>query len=98
MKRLPSSVTFHEKEIGGIKIVERSNNFTGVPRLNVGVVVTGATYSSAVLCPAAVDPDEMYLLNLRPTISDLVAGDGFTVTVYSEPQASGNYTVNCIGV
>lgn len=68
-------------------------------------VVTGQAWVEAdskivasVLCPAGSDPDEMYLLNLRPTISDLVAGDGFTVTVYSEPQASGNYTVNCIGV
>lgn len=68
-------------------------------------VVTGQSWVEAdsvivasVLCPSGADPDEMYLLNLRPTVSDLVVGDGFTVTVYSEPQASGNYTVHCIGV
>lgn len=61
-------------------------------------VEAGSKIVASVLCPAGSDPDEMYLLNLRPTISDLVAGDGFTVTVYSEPQASGNYTVHCIGV
>ena len=61
-------------------------------------VEAGSNIVASVLCPAAVDPDEMYLLDLRPTVSDLVAGVGFTVTVYSEPQASGDYTVNCIGV
>ncbi len=51
-----------------------------------------------VLTPAGVDPDEMRLLNFKPVISDLVAGVGFTVTLYSEPEAKGNYDVMCVGV
>jgi hypothetical protein len=68
-------------------------------------VVTGQAWVAAdskiaaqVLTPSGTDPDELYLLNLRPVISDLVPGTGFTVTLYSEAQARGTYTVNCIGV
>lgn len=68
-------------------------------------VVTGQAWVAAdskitaqVLAPSGIDPDEMYLLNLRPVISDLVAGVGFTVTLYTEAEARGTYTVNCIGV
>jgi hypothetical protein len=39
----------------------------------------------------------MYLLGMRVEISDIVAGTGFTVTVYSEAEASGSYTVLLIG-
>jgi hypothetical protein len=68
-------------------------------------VVTGEAWVAAdskivaqVLTPAGVDPDELYLLKFQPVISNLVIGDGFTVTLYSEPEAKGTYTVNCIGV
>lgn len=68
-------------------------------------VVTGQTWVAAgseivahVLTPTGVDPDEMRLLDLRPVISDLVAGTGFTLTLYSEPEAKGSYSVMCIGV
>lgn len=68
-------------------------------------VVTGQTWVTAsseitaqVLTPSGTDPDEIRLLDLRPVISDLVAGTGFTVTLYSEPEAKGSYTVMCIGV
>jgi hypothetical protein len=68
-------------------------------------VLTGLTWVAAdskivpsVLTPSGVDPDEMYLLDFRPYISNLVAGVGFTVTLYSQPRARGTYTVNCIGV
>lgn len=68
-------------------------------------IVTGQTWVAAdseivaqVLTPAGVDPDEMRLLDFKPVISDLVAGDGFTVTLYSEPEAKGDYSVMCIGV
>jgi hypothetical protein len=68
-------------------------------------VVTGQTWVAAdseivahVKTGSSVDPDEMYLLNLRTVISDLVAGDGFTLTLYSEPEAKGTYSVMCIGV
>lgn len=68
-------------------------------------VVTGQTWVTAgseivpsVLTPASIDPDEMYLLDIKPVISDLVAGVGFTVTLYSQPEATGSYDVMCIGI
>lgn len=68
-------------------------------------VVTGQEWVEAaseivgqVLTPASTDPDEMRLLDMRVVISDIVPGDGFTVTVYSETEARGVYTVACIGV
>lgn len=68
-------------------------------------VVTGQAWVTAnseivaqVLTPSGVDPDEIRLLDFKPVISDLVAGDGFTVTLYSEPEAKGDYSVMCIGV
>lgn len=68
-------------------------------------VVTGQTWVAAdseivpqVLTPSGVDPDEMRLLDFKAVISDLVAGTGFTVTLYSEPEAKGDYSVMCIGV
>lgn len=68
-------------------------------------VVTGQTWVTAaseivaqVLTPAGTDPDEMRLLDFVVVISDLVAGTGFTATLYSEPEAKGDYSVMCIGV
>lgn len=68
-------------------------------------VVTGQAWVASdseivaqVKTPSGVDPDEVRLLDLRPVISDLVAGDGFTVTLYSEPEAKGTYDVMCVGV
>jgi len=68
-------------------------------------VVTGQTWvtlssviTPTVMCPLSIDPDEIRLLDMRPVISDLVAGVGFTVTLYSEPEARGTYTVSCVGV
>lgn len=68
-------------------------------------VVTGQTWVTAnseivahVKTPSGVDPDEVRLLDMRPVISDLVAGTGFTVTLYSEPEAKGTYSVMCVGV
>ncbi len=68
-------------------------------------VVTGQTWVTAssvitptVMCPIGIDTDEIRLLDMRPVISDLVAGVGFTVTLYSEPEARGTYTVACVGV
>lgn len=67
-------------------------------------VVTGEAWvtalsclAAAVLTPAGVDPDDMYLLDFRVVISDLVVGDGFTITVYSPPTATGVYEVMVIG-
>jgi hypothetical protein len=68
-------------------------------------VVTGQSWVTLtsnivpqVLTPIGTDPDEVMLLDLKPVISDLVAGTGFTVTLYSEPEARNDYTVMCIGV
>jgi hypothetical protein len=68
-------------------------------------VVTGQAWVAAgtelvgnVFTPAGTDPDEMYLLGMRVEISDIVAGVGFTVTVYSETEAKGTYNVHVIGV
>lgn len=67
-------------------------------------VVTGqswVTTSSVIVAHPysdAADPDEMYLLDLKPVVSSLVNGIGFTVTLYSQPEARGRYYVNCIGV
>lgn len=87
--------------------------YTVAVTLNFGVnftdkaqtVVTGQTWVTAssvitptVMCPIGVDTDEIRLLDMRPVISDLVAGVGFTVTLYSEPEARGTYTVSCVGV
>lgn len=67
-------------------------------------VITGQTWVTAssaiqaqVKTPAGTDPDEMYLLDMRAEISDVVVGVGFTVTVYSEPEATGVYSVMVMG-
>lgn len=69
------------------------------------LVVTGQTWVTVnseivahVKTPSGTDPDEMYLINPEVVISDLVAGTGFTVTVYTEAEAKGTYDVMCIGV
>ncbi len=69
------------------------------------VVVTGQTWVTTtseiicqVLCPSDSDPDELYMLNIRPVVSSLVNGTGFTLTLYSEQEAKGIYKVMCVGV
>lgn len=61
-------------------------------------VTSGSEIIAQVLTPSGVDPDEIRLLGFNPVISDLVVGDGFTVTLFSEPEAKGTYDVMCIGV
>lgn len=68
-------------------------------------VVTGQAWVTATseivvspLVPTGVDPDEMRLLDFRCYISDRVVGVGFTLTVYSEPEAKGSYDFSVIGV
>jgi hypothetical protein len=67
-------------------------------------VVTGQAWASdtkplvgTVMVPTGTDPDELFLLDFKVIISDIVNGTGFTVTVYSEPEATGNYTVMVVG-
>jgi len=69
------------------------------------VVVTGQSWvtitssiSCQVLCPVGSDPDELYLLNIKPVVSSLVDSTGFTLTLYSEQEAKGIYKVMCVGV
>jgi hypothetical protein len=68
-------------------------------------VVTGQTWVATdseivahIKTPTGTDPDEMYLLDMRAVISDLVAGTGFTITIYTEAEAKGQYNVMCVGV
>lgn len=61
-------------------------------------VETGSEIVAHVKTGTGVDPDEMYLLDLKTVISNLVSGVGFTLTVYSEPEARGTYDVMCVGV
>jgi hypothetical protein len=63
-----------------------------------GWVTTSSEIVTQIKTPTSVDPDEMRLLEFTTTISDLVNGVGFTLTVYSEPEATGTYDVMCIGV
>lgn len=91
--------------VSGGNAVAASLAFGGTFTDKAQTVVTGQAWVAAdskiaaqVLTPSGTDPDELYLLNLRPVISDLVPGTGFTVTLYTEAQARGTYTVNCIGV
>ncbi len=58
-------------------------------------VESGSSIVAQVLCTS--DPDEHYLLNFKTVVSDVIAGTGFTVTVYSTPEAKGTYDVMCVG-
>lgn len=60
-------------------------------------VAAGSEIFAQVLTASGVDPDETYLLGMRVAISDIVAGDGFTVTAYTEAEATGTYTIMVIG-
>ena len=61
-------------------------------------VTSGSIITAQVLTPTGTDPAEMYLLDIKAVISDRVNGDGFTVTLYSQPEAKGVYSVMCLGV
>lgn len=88
--------------VGGVTV---SVDFGGSFNDSAQTVVTGQSWVTAsseivamVLTPSGTDPDEMRLLDFKPCISDLVNGTGFTVTLFSEIEATGIYTVMCIGV
>ena len=61
-------------------------------------VTAASSINAQVRTTAGADPDEMRLLNLQPVVSDIVPGDGFTLTLYSEPEARGVYNVMVSGV
>jgi hypothetical protein len=85
--------------IGIIVNVDFGASFTD----KASTVVTGQAWVTAtskiatqVLTPSSMDPDEIYLLAFRPVISAVVPGTGFTVTLYSEPEAKGAYDIMCL--
>ena len=90
---------------GGANTVRVTVSFGASFTDRAQTVVTGEAWVTATSClsgtvvaPAGVDPDELRLLDFKVVISDLVVGVGFTVTVYSEPEAEGDYEVMVIGV
>lgn len=90
---------------GGGNSVTATLAFGGSFTDKAETVVTGQAWVtlnseivSQVLTPSGTDPDEMRLLDFKPVVSNLVAGTGFTITLYSEPEAKGDYSVMCIGV
>ena len=102
---LPPVVQLPAEASGGVNSVAVLVDFGALFTDKAQTVVSGQSWVDAaseivcqVLTPASTDPDEMRLLDMRVVISDIVAGDGFTVTVYSETEARGVYTVACIGV
>lgn len=90
--------------VGGNSVtqtVDFGSTFTDKAEL----VVTGQSWVTAtseiitqIKTPTGVDPDEMRLFEFDIVISDLVDGVGFTITVYSEPEATGTYDIMCIGI
>lgn len=90
---------------GGGNSVSATLAFGGSFTDKAQTVITGQSWVTAnseivtqVKTPSGTDPDEMILLGLKTIVSNLVAGDGFTVTVYSDSEARGSYDVMCIGV
>lgn len=90
---------------GGSNSVTTTVTFTPGFSDKAAVVVTGQTWVTAtseivahVRTPTGTDVDEMYLLDFRVVISNLVVGIGFTITVYTEVEATGSYDIMCIGV
>jgi len=65
-------------------------------------VVTGETWvdgtSKIVATVTGSSPEEQALMQFSVTVSDLVVGDGFTLSVYTPIEAKGTYTFACIGV
>lgn len=65
-------------------------------------VVTGQTWVTALSkinpIPTGTNPTELAVLQFSCAITDLVVGDGFTLSVYTPAKAKGTYTFNCIGV
>jgi hypothetical protein len=60
-------------------------------------VTTTSNIIAQVKTTTLTDPDEIRLLSFEIVISELINGVGFTITVYSEPEATGAYDIMCIG-
>lgn len=79
-------------------VVDFGSSFTHFSQ----TVVTGeawVTVSSVITASLTnTNPVEASLFQFSLVVSDLVAGDGFTLSVYTPVEAKGTYTFNCIGV
>lgn len=81
--------------------VDFGSSFTDKAQVDVtgqSWVTTSSEIVCQVLCPTGSDPDELYVLNIKPVISSLIDSTGFTLTLYTEQEAKGIYKVMCIGV
>ena len=65
---------------------------TGQAWVEAGSEVTATPLASAGAA------EETALMAFSTVVSDLVVGDGFTLSVYTPTEAKGNYTFSCIGV
>lgn len=87
---------------GGANAVNVTVDFGSSFTDRATTVVTGQTWvsSTSKIIPSILQAniDEAFLLDMKVHISNIVNGDGFTVTVFSEPEAKGTYTVMCLGV
>ena len=72
----------------------------GAGDTSAAVVITGQAWVTAasVIVPAIYGSDEALIEGLQLTVSDLLAGVGFTITAApTNGQAIGQYQINWIG-
>jgi hypothetical protein len=60
--------------------------------------VTGTSKIVTTVTAAAGAVEEAALMQFSPTVSDLVVGVGFTLSVYTPVEAKGTYSFACVGV
>lgn len=77
--------------------VDFGASFTDKATVTVSEAWVTATTNIAVHVLPSADPDELYLLDIKPVVSNRTIGS-FDLTLYSEPEARGVYEVMCIGV
>lgn len=77
--------------------VDFGASFTDKATTTVSEAWVTATTNIVVHVLPSADTDEMYLLDIKPVVSNRTAGT-FDLTLYSEPEARGTYEVMCIGV
>lgn len=77
--------------------VDFGASFTDKATTTVSEAWVTATSNIVVHILPSADVDEMYLLDIKPVVSNRTVGS-FDLTLYSEPEARGVYEVMCIGV
>lgn len=77
--------------------VDFGASFTDKATVTVSEAWVTATTNIVVQILPSADPDELYLLDIKPVVSNRTVGS-FDLTLYSEPEARGVYEVMCIGV